>query len=392
MLSQRALEVRGSSGIAERIVALKASGHRVYDLSVGDLAFDTPACIKEACMQALVDGKTHYSPVGGIHPLREALAERYTQRGYPVGPSQVLVSPGAECSGYLSLMATCQAGDEVLIPSPYWTSYPEMVKLVGATAVFVKTQREAGFRLTAEALEAAITSKTRLIILSNPNNPSGVVYTREELESFLALALKYRLYILSDEIYEHFVYDGREHVSIGSLSPEAAACTVTLSGFSKTYAGWRLGTTVGPMPLIQAMEALQAHITGCPNTFVQFAALSVFTHPIECLEALTTMRISLNSRRNLLVSTLSILDCLSCAAPEGAFFLLVNVEALGMDGATFAAELLEQEYVAVLPGSRIGDNSLVRINYGANSELLQNSVERIARFCHKKGGKDYAFF
>ncbi|TAG33879.1 MAG: pyridoxal phosphate-dependent aminotransferase, partial [Verrucomicrobia bacterium] len=256
--------------------ALAAAGEDVCGFAAGEPDFDTPQHIKDACVAALLAGKTKYAPTPGIEPLRQALANKYAHEyGLKVAPSQVIVSPGGKFSCYLAILATCSPGDEVIIPAPYWVSYPEMVKLAGATPVMVLADDSTGFRLTPEQLEAAITPRTRLLILNSPSNPTGAVYSRAQMEALVAVAIRHNLYILSDEIYEHLTYDGAKHVSPATFSSEVAARTIIMSGFAKTYAmtGWRLGTIVAPAPIAKAISELQSQTTSNATTFAQWGAL-----------------------------------------------------------------------------------------------------------------------
>lgn len=362
--------------------ALKAQGKDVFGLGAGEPDFDTPEFIKEACVEALKAGKTKYAPVAGVMALREALARSYQKRGLQVGPAQVLVSCGAKFSCYLGLLALCQPGDEVLIPAPYWVSYPEMVKLTGATPRILKTTRSSGFRLDPKDLEAALTPQSRVLILNSPNNPTGVVYTREEITAFVDIALKHRLYILSDEIYEHLLYDNCEHVSPASLSTEAAAHTLTISGFSKSFSmtGWRLGTTVGPENAIKAMTRLQSQMTSGVTTFAQYGALAALEYPIEASQAIARMRTSFDSRRRLVTTTLEALPNLSYTPPQGAFYVFMDISALGMSSKAFATDLLEATGVAVVPGEAFGEDSAVRLSYATSVPILEAALARIADF------------
>lgn len=365
--------------------ALRKQGRRIYSLGTGEPDMDTPEFIKEACIQALRDGKTKYTPVAGIAPLREALAHNYSTRGLSIGPDHVLISSGAKHACYLALLATCQPGDEVLIPAPYWVSYPELVKLTGATPRIIKTQKETGFRLTPDALEAAITQKTKLLILNTPSNPTGIVYSAQELKGFAEVALKHGLYILSDEIYEHLVYDGLEHCILATLSAEVAAHTVTISGFSKSYAmtGWRLGTSVGPAELIKAMTDLQSQTSSNATTFAQYGALATFEHPMQAAQAIVAMRASFDSRRRLVTSLIDTINGLGYTPPEGAFYVFMDIGQLGVSSKVFASKLLEDQGVAVVPGEAFGEDSCVRISYANKIEELQNAMELIAAFVEK---------
>src|SRR5471032_1250865 len=269
--------------------ALQAAGEDVCGFAAGEPDFDTPEHIKEACIAALKGGKTKYGPTPGIEPLRVAVAERYlSDYNHKVAAAQVVVSPGGKFSCYLGVLATCSPGDEVIVPAPFWVSYPEMVKLAGAVPRLVLADDRSDFKLSPAQLEAAITPKSRLLILNSPSNPTGAVYSRAELEALVVVALRHNLYIMSDEIYEHLIYDGLKFSSPATFSPEAEARTIIVSGFSKTYAmtGWRLGTTVAPTPIAKAIAELQSQISSNATTFAQFGALAALKEKEKTAAAL----------------------------------------------------------------------------------------------------------
>ena len=269
--------------------ALIAAGEDVCSFAAGEPDFDTPQHIKDACEQALRDGKTKYAATPGILPLREAIAGQYADDyGYTISPSQVVVSPGGKYSCYLGILAVCSPGDEVIIPAPYWVSYPEMVKLSGAKPTFVLCDDTTEFKLTAEKLEAAITPKSRMLILCNPSNPTGAVYSREEIAAIIAVAVKHNLYILSDEMYERLIYDDAKPTCVATLSPEAAERTITVAGFSKTYSmtGWRIGTTAAPAPIAKALVNIQSQTSSNVTTFAQYGALAAITEKEKTRAAL----------------------------------------------------------------------------------------------------------
>src|SRR5580693_8261996 len=285
--------------------ALAAAGEDVCSFAAGEPDFDTPQHIKDACIAALQAGRTKYVATAGVEDLRKAIAESYaTSYGLKVTPGQVVVSPGGKFSCYLAIMATCSPGDEVVIPAPYWVSYPEMAKLAGAVPKFVLADDSTRFRLTASKLEAALSPRSKLLILNSPSNPTGAVYSRTETEAIVEVALRHNLYILSDEIYEHLVYDGVKTVAPATLSPEAEARTLIVSGFSKTYAmtGWRLGTLVAPPPLAKAVSELQSQISSNATTFGQYGALAAFQDKEKTAASLKEMLAAFDRRRRLLHS------------------------------------------------------------------------------------------
>lgn len=364
--------------------ALAAAGEDVCGFAAGEPDFDTPEHIKEACIAALRSGKTKYAPTPGIEPLRQALADKYLADYHlKVAPSQVIVSPGGKFSCYLTILATCSPGDEVIIPAPYWVSYPEMVKLAGAKPVFVLADDTTGFRLMPEQLEAAITPRTRLLILNSPSNPTGAVYTKAQLEAIVAVALKHNLYILSDEIYEHLTYDGAKHYSPATFSAEAAARVIIVSGFAKTYAmtGWRLGTTVAPAPIAKAIAELQSQTTSNATTFAQYGALAALKERDKTQAALAQMLVAFDRRRKFLHAELNKIDGIRCLLAEGAFYLFPNISSFGLSSEDFCTRLLDQQRVAAVHGSAFGAEGYLRLSYATSDEIITKGVSRLAAFC-----------
>jgi len=364
--------------------ALLAAGEDVLNFAAGEPDFDTPEHIKEACIAALKSGKTKYAPTPGIEPLRQAVAERYgVEYGLTVAPSQVVVSPGGKFSCYLAIMATCSPGDEVIIPAPYWVSYPEMVKLAGAVPKVVLADDKTGFLLTPAMLEAAITPKTKLLVLNSPSNPSGAVYTRAQLEALVTVAVKHNLYILSDEMYEHLVYDGCKPTCVASLSKEAEARTIIVAGFSKTYAmtGWRLGTLVAPPPIAKACSEIQSQQSSNATTFAQYGALAALKEKEKTAAALQLMMTAFDRRRKFLHAELNKIPGISCLLSQGAFYLFPNISSFGLKDQEFCARLLEQEKVAAVFGSAFGAEGYLRLSYATSDEILAKGVARLAKFC-----------
>jgi aspartate aminotransferase len=364
--------------------AMKAAGEDVCGFAAGEPDFDTPEHIKEACIAALKAGKTKYAPTPGIEELRAAIAERYAaEYNFKVAPAQVVVSPGGKFSCYLGVLATCSPGDEVLIPAPFWVSYPEMAKLVGATPRFVLCDDRTGFKLTPAQLEAAITPKTRLLILNSPSNPTGAVYTRAELEAIVAVAVKHNLYLLSDEMYEHLIYDGAKPTCVATLSPEAEARTITVAGFSKTYSmtGWRIGTLVAPQPIAKAIAEIQSQQSSNVTTFAQYGALAALKEKDKTAAALKTMLTAFDRRRKFLHAELNRIPGVTCLLSQGAFYLFPNISSFGLKDQDFCARLLEKEKVAAVPGSSFGAEGYLRLSYATSDEVLRKGVERLAHFC-----------
>ena len=368
--------------------ALKAAGKDVCGFGAGEPDFDTPAFIKDACAKALAEGQTKYAPTPGIPALRKAIAEAYTARGFAgVGEGNVVVSPGGKMSCYLAILATVSPGDEVIIPAPFWVSYPEMVKLAGGVPRFVVAEDTTGFKITPAQLTAALTPRTRMVVINSPSNPTGAVYTRAELEALVAICVKAGVWILSDEIYEHLVYDGQATCSPATFSPEAARLTITVSGYAKTYSmtGWRLGTLVAEKTLAAAVGDLQSQISSNATTFAQFGALAVHQHPEKAKASLAEMAVAFDRRRLKLWQGLNAIPGLTCYRSQGAFYLFPNIRKFGLSSADFAARLLDEELVAVVPGSAFGAEGYIRLSYATSDAVIEKGLERLARFCAKLG-------
>jgi aspartate aminotransferase len=364
--------------------ALQAAGEDVCGFAAGEPDFDTPEHIKEACIAALKAGKTKYGATPGLEPLRQAIVERYAaEYGLKAAPSQVIVSPGGKFSCYLGVLATCSPGDEVIVPAPFWVSYPEIVKLAGATPKVVLADDRTGFRLTPAMVEAAVTPKTKLLILNSPSNPTGAVYTRQELEAIVEVALRHNLYILSDEMYEHLVYDGVKPTCIATFGPEVAARTITVAGFSKTYAmtGWRIGTTLAPAPIAKAMAELQSQTSSNVTTFAQYGALAALQEKEKTAAALKTMITAFDRRRKLLHAGLNRIPGITCLLAEGAFYLFPNITSFGLKDLDFCNRLLDEQRVAAVPGSAFGAEGYLRLSYATSDEIIQKGLARLAAFC-----------
>ncbi|MBK1858115.1 pyridoxal phosphate-dependent aminotransferase [Cerasicoccus arenae] len=365
--------------------ALKAEGKDVCGFGAGEPDFDTPEFIKEACHEALRRGETKYAPAAGIPKLRSALAEKYVRDNGIAGVTaeQVVVSPGGKFSCYLAILAVCGPGDEVIIPAPYWVSYPEMVKLAGATPKFIFAGDDQGFKITPEQLKKAITSKTRLVVLNSPSNPTGAVYTKAEIEAIMAVAVEADIYVMSDEIYEHLLYDGVEFVSPASLSAEAAAITITVAGFSKTFSmtGWRLGTLMAPKPIAKAVADLQSQTSSNATTFAQWGALAAMEKPDEAKRAVAAMLEVFDRRRLKLLDGLNAIEGIQCDRAQGAFYLFPNISSFGQNSTDFSSKLLEDELVAVVPGVAFGADDYVRLSYATSDTIIEKGLERLTRFC-----------
>jgi aspartate aminotransferase len=366
---------------------LKAAGEDVCGFGAGEPDFDTPDFIKEACAKALAEGKTKYAPTPGIPDLRAAIAEKYIRDNGVEGvqPAQVVVSPGGKYSCYLAIMAVVSPGDEVIIPAPYWVSYPEMVKLAGGTPKMIFAGKESSFKISPEQLRAAITPKTRLMIINSPSNPTGTVYTRAELEALTQVALEAGIYIMSDEIYEYLLYEGVKHVSPASFSKEAADSVITVSGFSKTFSmtGWRLGTLMASAPIAKAVTSMQSQTSSNATTFAQYGALAAMQQWERSMEAVRGMLEVFDRRRLILLEGLNAIDGIECARAQGAFYLFPKMDAYGLSAIDFSSKLLEEEKVAVVPGEGFGAPGYMRLSYATSDEVIEKGLERLARFCGK---------
>lgn len=380
------LEPSATLAMAARAGAMKAAGVDVIDLSVGEPDFPTPEHICRAGEEAIAAGKTKYTPAAGIPALREAVAADYARRsGLEVTPAQVIVSNGAKHSLHNLFTALLNEGDEVIVPTPYWVSYAELIKLAGARPVLVETTIEDDFKLQPAAFEAAVTPQTRMLLLCSPSNPTGVVYTRTELEALADIAIAADLAVVSDEIYDQLVFDGRESVSFPTLRPGLAARSIVVAGVSKTYSmtGWRIGWTISPAPLAKAMGSLQSQETSNPCSVSQHAAVAALTGPQDCV---TAMRDAFQVRRDLVVDRLRQIPGVKIPEIGGAFYAFFDIRAsLGKPGgpATSVAwceQLLEQEQVATVAGSAFGAEGYVRMSFAASEEKLAAGLDRIARF------------
>lgn len=371
--------------VTSKAKALKAAGEDVCGFGAGEPDFDTPEFIKEACIQALRDGQTKYAPTPGIPALREALAEHYRSNNKveDVTAAQIVVSPGGKFSCYLGILAVISPGDEVIIPTPYWVSYPEMVKLAGGLPKTLFAGQESNFKITPEQLREAITPKTRLLILNSPSNPTGTTYSPEELQALVDVALEAGIYILSDEIYEHLLYDDAKHVSPASFSKEAANAVITAAGFSKTFSmtGWRLGTLMAPPAIAKAVASLQSQTTSNATTFAQYGALAAIQNWKQSMDAVKGMLEVFDRRRLRLLEGLNAISGIECTRSQGAFYLFPRITFEGLSDTEFAANLLESEKVAVVPGSAFGAEGYMRLSYATSDTVIEKGLERIARFC-----------
>ncbi len=382
-ISARAAQLTPSLtlSIDSKAKAMKAEGIDVCGFGAGEPDFDTPDHIKAAAIAALEGGFTKYTPSAGLPELRQAIAEKLeADNGLSYRASQIVVSSGAKHSCYNAILATCQPGDEVLIPAPYWVSYPDMVRLAGAEPVIVPTSERNGWKMRASDFENAMTPRTKMLILNSPNNPSGSVYTREELEGIVEVAAEEDIYILSDEIYEKLVYDDTKHVSTASISKEAYDLTITVNGFSKAYAmtGWRLGYLAAPEAVAKAVDNIQSHSTSHPCSFAQKGALAALKGDQQ---GLADMRDEFSMRRDYMYDRVTKIPNITAVKPQGAFYILVNISQLGLSSQNFADRLLSKANVAVVPGAAFGDDRTVRLSYATSIDVIKKGLDRFQDFC-----------
>ena len=382
-ISARAAQLSPSLtlSIDSKAKAMKAEGIDVCGFGAGEPDFDTPDHIKAAAIAALEAGFTKYTPSAGLPELRQAIAEKLeADNQLTYRASQIIVSSGAKHSCYNAILATCQPGDEVLIPSPYWVSYPDMVRLAGAEPVIVPTTERNGWKMRASDFENAMTPRTKMLILNSPGNPTGSVYTREELEAIVEVAAEEDIYILSDEIYEKLVYDDTKHVSIASLSPEAYGLTITVNGFSKAYAmtGWRLGYMAAPEAVAKAADNIQSHSTSHPCSFAQKGAVAALKGDQQ---PLADMRDEFSMRRDYMYDRITKIPNITAVKPLGAFYVLVNISQLGLSSQNFADRLLSKANVAVVPGAAFGDDRTVRLSYATSIDIIKKGLDRFQDFC-----------
>jgi aspartate aminotransferase len=382
-ISERAAQLTPSLtlSIDSKAKAMKAEGLDVCGFGAGEPDFDTPEHIKRAAIEALEAGFTKYTPNAGIPELRQAISDKFAaDNGLNYRAGQVVVSNGAKHACYNAILATCQPGDEVVIPAPYWVSYPDMVRLVGAEPVIVPTSERNGWKMRPEDFENAMTPRTKRLIMNSPGNPTGSVYTREELEAIVSVAAEEDIYVLSDEIYEKLVYDDVKHVSIASLSQEAYDLTITVNGFSKSYAmtGWRLGYLAAPDAVVRAVDSIQSHTSSNPSSFSQYGALAALKGDQQ---PLADMREEFDMRRNYMFDRLSKISNITAVKPQGAFYILVNISQLGLTSQNFADRLLSKANVAVVPGAAFGDDRTVRFSYATSLDVIKKGLDRFQDFC-----------
>ena len=382
-ISHRAASLAPSLTLAidSKAKAMKAAGEDVVGFGAGEPDFDTPQHIKDAAAKALAAGFTKYTPSAGIPELRQAIADKFKrENGLTYKPSQIIVSCGGKHSCYNVILATCEEGDEVIIPAPYWLSYPEMVKLAGAKPVILQTTDKTEFKVTPEQLRAAITPNTRLFILNSPSNPTGSVYSPDEVKVLGDICVEKNVLIMSDEIYEHLLYDGAKAKSVASFSPAHYDHTIIVHGLAKAYSmtGWRLGFLAAPEPIAKAIDAVQSHSTSNPTSFAQKGGVEALNGPQDHLPVWLA---EYDKRRRYAHAKLNSIPGLTCVNAKGAFYLFPNISKTGLKSAEFCAKLLEQEKVAAVPGIAFGADDYIRLSYATSMANIEKGLARIEKFC-----------
>lgn len=390
-LSNRVSKVSPSSTLAITAKAkeLKASGLDVIGLGAGEPDFNTPDNIIQAAYRSMGEGHTKYTPAGGLAELKQAIIGKFRRdQGLDYKASEIIVTNGAKHALYTLFQVILNDGDEVIIPTPYWVSYPEQVKLAGGEPVFIDGEEANHFKITGRQLEDAITSKTKAVIINSPSNPTGMVYSKEELAEIGEVCKANNILIISDEIYEKLLYDGHEHVSISQLSPELKDLTIIINGVSKSHSmtGWRIGYAAGNETIIKAMTDVASHSTSNPATPSQYGAIEAYNGTQEPVEK---MRRAFEERMNIIHKKLINIPGVTCLKPQGAFYLYPNVkeasETAGYkDVDSFVRALLEEALVAVVPGSSFGSPENIRLSYAASLELLEEAISRIHSFVESK--------
>lgn len=388
----QAIEPSLTLAITAKAKEMKEKGIDVISFSAGEPDFNTPKNIINAAIKAMEDGNTKYTSVNGILQLREAICKKFKDdNGLEYNPSQIVVSTGAKQSLANTFLAILNPGDEVIVSTPYWVSYPELIKLADGKPVFVEGDEKSNYKFNKENLEKAVTAKTKAIVLNTPNNPTGTIYNKEELEVIADFAKKYNIIIISDEMYEKLIYDNENHISIASLSKDAYERTIVINGLSKSYAmtGWRIGYCATSEKIAKLMISIQSHVTSNVCSITQYAALEALNGPQD---EITKMINEFEKRRNYMINRIESIDNLSIVKPKGAFYIMINIEnCLGKeingkilnDSMEFCASLLENEKLAVIPGKAFGLNNYIRVSYATSMEAIKEGLNRIESFIKK---------
>jgi len=384
MLSKRIMNIAPSATLAidAKAKQMKKDGKDVVIFGAGEPDFNTPENIKQAAIKSIQNNFTRYTPVSGIPELKKAVTDKLKRdNNLSYEASEVQISCGGKHSLYNICMAVLQEGDEAILPVPYWVSYDEMIKLTGAKTIFCETDNK--FKLTADKVEENITPKTRLLILNSPSNPTGAIIDPNEVEKIAKLAVKHNFYVISDEVYEHFVYGNRKNVSIASFGDEIKKLTIISNSVSKTYAmtGWRIGYSAGPANIIKAMDNFQGHSTSNPSNPAQMAALEALSGPQDSVKVMVN---AFDERRKFIHKRLNEIKGISCVEPEGAFYAFPDISGTGMKSMEFSSKLLDEALVAVVPGVAFGSDNHVRLSYATSIKEIERGLDRIEKWVKQK--------
>jgi len=384
-LAERLKKINPSSTltITTKAKKLKSEGRDVISLAAGEPDFDTPDFIKDSAIEAIKSGFTKYTPTTGIPELKKAICEKFKKdNSIDYSPSQIVVSCGAKHSIFNTLLAMVNRGDEVLIPSPYWVSYPEMVNLCEGIPRFIQTAPENNFKIIIKDLEKYINAKTKLIILNSPSNPTGCAYTKDELEGIAKICVAKKIFVLADEIYEKIIYDNQRHISIASLGKDIYDLTITINGLSKSFSmtGWRIGYLGAPQDIVDAISKLQDHSTSNPTSISQKAALAALSASSDFSK---NMCQEFQKRRDYALDRLRKMKKIGFVVPEGAFYIFCDISQTGLDSLSFAERLLNEVNVAVIPGDGFGRDDYVRISFATNLEQLAKGMDRLQEWLNK---------
>lgn len=392
-LSERVKSLTPSStlAISAKANALKAAGHDVIGLGVGEPDFNTPDYIIAGATDAMQKGYTKYTPTGGIPELKEAIIQKFKEdNDINYNSNEVIVTTGAKYALYAAFQALLDKGDEVIIPSPYWVSYPEHVKLAGGNPVFVEGLEENNFKIKQEQLEKVITNKTKALVINSPSNPTGMMYSKEELKTLGEICLQHNIVIISDEIYEKLIYTSEKHISIASLSEELKEQTIVINGVSKSHAmtGWRIGYAAGPKEMITAMTNLASHVVSNPTSIAQYAALEAYQNKSENNRMYYEMQSVFKSRLDEFYSLINDIPGIQCSKPHGAFYIFPNMKNVAINNGfstvdAWVEALLEEEKVALVPGSGFGTPDFVRLSYATSMDLLVEAAARMKQFVER---------
>ncbi|MCX7928045.1 MAG: pyridoxal phosphate-dependent aminotransferase [Candidatus Omnitrophica bacterium] len=385
LLSERLRKIQPSStlAIAAKAKKLLAEGKDVISLAAGEPDFDTPEPIKKAAIEAINKGFTKYTPSSGIFELKKVIAEKFKKENtIEYDPSQIVVSCGAKHSIFNALFALVNPNDEVLIPSPYWVSYPQMVYLCSGIPKFIKTSPTNNFKITPELLKKNCSSHSKVLILNSPSNPTGCVYTKNELEEIAEICVNKKIYCISDEIYEKIIFDKQKHYSIASLGKDIYCLTITVNGLSKSYSmtGWRIGYLGAPSPIAQAIANLQDHMTSNPTSIAQKAALTALTMPDNFTKQMCQ---EFEKRRDYILKRIKDMKNIACVVPSGAFYIFCNIEKTGLDSLTFCNRLLDEYLVAAIPGVGFGNDNYIRLSFATSIEQIEKAMDRLKNYLEK---------